>query len=101
MGIYIKGLEMPIDDSIRIILHPSGQVIKANAVDYEEFEATSVPPHRRLIDAGELFDYCQNFARELKDSSLPTDIARRNELLAVIGEIIKAPTVIEAESEEE
>lgn len=54
MSVLIKGMEMPTDDFIRIILYPNGQAVKANAVDYEEFEAIPVPPHGRLIDADAL-----------------------------------------------
>ena len=50
MSILIKGMEMPTDSFIRIILYPNGQAVKANAVDYEEFEAIPVPPHGDLID---------------------------------------------------
>ena len=49
MSILIKGLEMPTDDFIRIILYPNGVAVKANAVDYEEFEAISVPSQNDVI----------------------------------------------------
>ena len=83
MSVLIKGMEMPTDDFIRIILYPNGQAVKANAVDYEEFEAIPVPPHGRLIDADAL----------VKKLPIP-------ELGAPRWLIEQAPTIIEAEEGE-
>ena len=59
-----------------------------------------VPPHGRLIDADALIAYCKHFASVYKDSQLPTDKVRRDELLSVIGEIVNTPTIIPAEEGE-
>ena len=39
MSVLIMGMDMPTDEPIRIILHPNGTAIKANAMDYEEYKA--------------------------------------------------------------
>ena len=57
--------------------------------------------HGKLIDANDLIDYCKHYANMLKDSSLATDKARRDELISVIGEIINMNAIIEAEGTEE
>lgn len=49
MSVLIKNMEMPTDDSIQITLYLNGRVVKANAVEYEEFEAIPVPSHGRWI----------------------------------------------------
>ena len=50
MGVYIKSLKMPKECPIRITIYPNGQVIKANAVEYEEFECIPIYPSGDLID---------------------------------------------------
>lgn len=59
MSVLIKGMKMPKDEEVRILLFPNGQVFIDNGVyflEYElEYEAVEVPtPHGRLIDADEL-----------------------------------------------
>ncbi len=99
MSILIKNMEMPTDDSIRIILYPDGRVVKSNAVEYEEFEAIPVPPHGRLIDADELKEWIANwftmnrqYHPYAKDNNIPI-----TELYDILDRI---PTIIEAEEDE-
>lgn len=42
MSVLIKGMKMPKDCPIRITIYPNGQVVKANAVEYEEFECVPI-----------------------------------------------------------
>lgn len=101
MGVYIKSMEMPIDDFIRIILYPNGLVIKSNAVDYEEFEAIPVPPHGRLIDADAFTkDECNNCDGACE--ALPCDCLNCESdcRCDFMKDITDAPTVIEAEEGE-
>ena len=90
MSILIKGMEMPTDDFIRIILYPNGQAVKANAVDYEEFEAMPVPPHGRLIDADALMENEENIS--FKDEWHMTV----TEAFVSVKNIVDAPTIIES-----
>ena len=91
MSILIKGMEMPTDSFIRIILYPNGQAVKANAVDYEEFEAIPVPPHGRLIDVNALCVTAIDI----------TDLPVGECLMVYLKEDIdNAPTIIEAEEGE-
>lgn len=94
MSVLIKGMEMPTDSFIRIILYPNGQAVKANAVDYEEFEAIPVPPHGRLIDANVLMENEENIS--FKDEWHMTV----TEAFVSVKNIAHAPTIIEAEEGE-
>ena len=56
MGIYIKGMEMPQDRPVCIVIDASGQVRRYNLnndryADDKLFEAVPVSAHGRLIDA--------------------------------------------------
>ena len=51
MSVYIKGMEVP-EKQVYVILNPNGlvEVLAANNVLLEEYQALSVPPHGGLID---------------------------------------------------
>ena len=98
MSILLEGIEMPKEDEEIIIrINSSGTVMTEYALPISEAKAIPVYPHGRLIDADALIDYCKHFAEVFKNSSLPIDKARRDELLGVIGEIVNTPTVIKEE----
>ena len=86
MSVLIKGMEMPKDYPIRITLYPNGQVVKADALDYEEFESVIVPPHGDLIDRDALLA-SENQHYEIHSDSFYVE-TRTIEL---------APTIIEEE----
>lgn len=77
-GIYIKGMEMPTDERVRVVIYQNGQVFVDHGTWFSEYEAISVPPHGRLIDADMLLE---EFDGTYKYVAL----------------IKKAPTIIEAE----
>lgn len=54
MGVYIN-MEIP-EKQVHVILNPNGlvEVLDANNVLLEEYQAVPVPPHRRLIEADRL-----------------------------------------------
>lgn len=55
MSILIKGMKMPKEQPLRIVLNPNGQLFVDHGVHFTEYEAIEVPtPHGRLIDADEL-----------------------------------------------
>ena len=62
MSILIKGMEMP-KKQVYVILNQNGlvEVLDANNVLLEEYQAVPVPPHGSLIDADALCkDGCGN-----------------------------------------
>ena len=111
MGVYIKDMEMPKRCAVCQAAFPNGVdfsccLIKGYPIIHHETRLQNcplipVPDHGRLIDADALIDYCKHFAAMYKESTLRTDKARRDELLAVIGEIINMPTIIPAEPPKE
>lgn len=100
MGVYIKGVEMPRNNYIKLTLYPSGDYISRTynfwtgeiLDEHLEFEAlTEVPePHGRLIDADKLKQwFFRPYSNEESYSNI--DVAEAIE---------HAPTVIESEVEE-
>lgn len=83
MSIYIKGMELPKEEPIKITICPNGQVIKANAAEYEEYEAANILAHGRLIEADKLAEKCDD-----------------PYWCVWLSDIDDAPTIIPAESEE-
>ncbi len=51
MSVLIKGMKMPKDKPIRIVLNPNGQLFVDHGVHFTEYEAVELPLHGRLIDA--------------------------------------------------
>jgi hypothetical protein len=107
MSIYIKGIELPKDEPINIILYPNGKAIKSNAVYYSDtypfeeitfeqitfedtehtpeiYEAFNILAHGRLIEADKLAEKCDD-----------------PYWCVWLSDIDDAPTIIPAESEEE
>ena len=111
MGVYIKGMEMPTDHPLWIVVHSDGtveanEVSASRPVGWQTLRnaAVPVPPHGRLIDADALAEVFRDFIA-MYDSCpfsqlAPTDKARRDELQAALAEVINAPTIIEAEEGE-
>lgn len=108
MSILIKGMEMPTDHPLWIIVHSDGtveanEVSPSRPVGWQTLRnaAVPVPSHGRLIDGDALADVFRGFIA-MYDSCpfsqlAPTDKARRDELQAALAEVINAPTIIEAE----
>ena len=91
MSILIKGMEMPKDKPIRIVLNPNGQLFVDHGVHFTEYEAVELPPHGRLIDA----DALQRRFDRLPQTS--GDVIEAEDVFDVIR---TAPTIIEAEGTE-
>lgn len=57
MSIYIKGMDMPKDEAVAVMIHPDGTAYTAEmfagvCTKYlADCTAVTVPPHGRLIDA--------------------------------------------------
>ena len=94
MGVYIKGMKMPKDEPIRIVLNPNGQLFVDHGVHFTEYEAVELPPHGRLIDRDALNKdidkaECYNFL--LGGFQYDPFVTHMSEC------INDAPTIIEAE----
>lgn len=65
--VLIKGMKMPKDKPIRIVLNPNGQLFVDHGVHFTEYEAVELPPHGRLIDADEMLQFLvETFGEEVK-----------------------------------
>lgn len=89
MSILIKGMEMPKDQPLRIVLNPNGQLFVDHSDHFTEYEAVELPPHGRLIDADEFEKYVE-LEYETREISHPNWIKFR----VWCGD---QPTIIEAE----
>jgi hypothetical protein len=87
MGVYIKGMEMPLEKSRIIQIYPDGTVRRLDgSVFNSHFEAVPVPPHGDLIDRNELKENC------MKEDSFLAELLFRK--------VSNAPTIIPAEEGE-
>lgn len=93
MSILIKGMKMPIEQALRIILK-NGQLFVDNGSCFAEYEAVEVPtPHGPLIDASAKIEV------EMYDEEWSVKTMMVSDLLTSAAEM--PPTIIEAEAEEE
>lgn len=100
MSILIKGMNMPTNTCLALNIYPDGRV--AMNLDANCATAISVPtPHGRLIDADALKDVQQADADFFKGSSDYGEKCRYDEAINAVANIVNAPTIIEAEGEEE
>ena len=86
MSVLIKGMKMPKEKPLRIVLNPNGQLFVDHGSRFTEYETVEVPtPHGRLIDADEL--------------EADTEWSERHDDYAAFSraQINSAPTIIEAE----
>jgi len=93
MSILIKGIEMPKGNStINMLIYADGTVYTGHVND-SRYSAVSVPtPHGDLVDRNELMT-------DVIDSDL--DHLQRDDWEEVIQIVQDAPTIIEAEEEED
>ena len=94
MSILIKNMEMPTSP-VLFCIHPDGKVFADLEGDWREYNAISVPPHGRLIDADALFEKIPP-----GDIEHDTQISRCGAISDVCTWVLSAPTIIEAEGEE-
>ena len=100
MSILIKGLKMPKDKPLRIVLNPNGQLFVDHGITFTEYEAVELPDHGDLIDRSALmFDteerYCTGCASYRGWRCKACWVDDMN------GELVDAPVVIPAERSEE
>lgn len=94
MSILIKGMEMPKEQALRIMLK-NGQLFVDNGSCFAEYEAVEVPtPHGRLIDADEFRKVIEALPNCYNGFSDTYDKA------CIIGLMDEHPTIIEAEEAE-
>ena len=88
MSVLIKGMEMPKDKPLRIVLNPNGQLFVDHSTWYTEYEAVEIPPHGRLIDA-DAIPWIEG--KDEQDKTI---------YLLLKLQVEELPTVIESEGEE-
>lgn len=110
MNILIKGVEMPKDKAIAVVIHPDGtaysvEMFAGVCTNYlTDCEAIPVPPHGRLIDADALLAKDnEDFARimELTDPATVFGTALADAHTAIQEALLTAPTIIPADKGEE
>lgn len=101
MGIYIKGMEMPLSCGycqLKQFTLGVGDdcLVGAKETEYQKRPAdcplTPVPPHGRLINARELRQACYQHYEDFMNGKINGETA----LLNIEKEIIGAPTIIPA-----
>lgn len=50
MSVLIKGLKIPKEQPMRIVLNPNGQLFVDHGITFTEYEAVELPDHGDLID---------------------------------------------------
>lgn len=98
MGVYIKGMEMPIDYGRCMVIFPDGRVTTEFGSQVIA-KAVPVPPHGRLVDADLIMKKLKESCRIAfgDDGDIPECSA-----LSIVADYIEpAPTVIPAEREGE
>ena len=90
MGIYIKGMEMPKEDTKVLMIFPDGNVrIWGTDIDADKWaEAIEVPtPHGRLIDADVLIErYKPDMNRQIYGGNFIFDIEHMPAIIESEGE---------------
>ena len=105
MSILIKGMEMPKGRPVCVVIDAAGQARRYDLnndryADDNLFEAVSVPPHGRLIDADALWEkmhHLSNNEGAHKDSAVDDSLILRDSACYLIEE---SPTIIPAEEGE-
>ena len=92
MGIYIKSMEMPMNEPMLVKINPDGSVSTTAKNNYRKYEAIPVPDHGRLIDADALEQDAQK--RLLICNKYNDQFQKPYEVMRAIA---LAPTVIPAE----
>ena len=88
MGVYIKGMGMPIDENETIIrIQPDGTVLDQYG-HHLAITAVPVPPHGKLIDADEIIKFDHQHYEHLSDTFYVT-----------VRDIELAPTIIPADTQ--
>ena len=99
MSVIVKGMKMPKDEPIRIVLNPNGQLFVDHGVHFTEYEAVELPPHGRLIDADALRLLYDFNGYEPTGDMTEEEFDRLMCRLPVIrANIDDAPTIIEGET---
>jgi len=95
VSILIKGLDMPKDKAIAVVIHPDGTAYSAHicagvCTEYlTDCTAVPVPPHGRLIDADAMQDSLSDLLR------FPSNLVNGQWIVNAIRE---QPTIIEGDN---
>ena len=73
--ILIRGMELPKNDPLRIVLNPNGQLFVDHGVTFTEYEAIELPEHGDLIDLDAVVN-CQYYDDMYEEWSIRTVTVR-------------------------
>ena len=95
MGIYIKGMKMPKEDTILIVLSPNGAAYIEAEEEPFPYKTTAIelPPHGDLIDRDEYLVFSYTGTEGRQDTF-------DDGVMFMIDRIDDAPTIIPAEGGE-
>ena len=94
MSIIIKGMDMPKEEGRVLKIFPDGRV--AINLNDNVAKAVELPPHGRLIDGDTIWDNIIGAVRHFNYGA-----TQMSTLASVMKMIEAAPTIIEAEEEEQ
>ena len=93
--ILIRGMEMPIEQPVTLILDPSGRVWLPDVKSSKEYMAKELPPHGDLIDRDALMEIGSDLWVVYDDNGVDEAFGFSNEV------ILNAPVVVPEEREGE
>ena len=97
--ILIRGMEMPGNEPLRLVLNQNGQLFVDHGVTFTEYEAVELPPHGDLIDRGAFraeMDKHYPFDHGTQRKHGEADAAKST----IINMLANSPVIIPADKEE-
>jgi len=94
--ILIRGMELPKNEPLRIVLNPNGQLFVDHGVTFTEYEAVELPEHGDLVDRSEL----QNTVMQVI-TKFPTDNIAAIQHLDLVNALLRDASVIVPADKEE
>ena len=97
--ILIRGMELPKNEPLRIVLNPNGQLFVDHGVTFTEYEAVELPEHGDLIDRDALIKTCNEIIDEdWNAKAAPYSWPYAYE--SFVDDIVAIPVIVSASKEE-
>jgi len=97
--ILIRGMKMPENEPLRIVLNPNGQLFVDHGVTFTEYEAVELPEHGDLIDRDALIKTCNEIIDEdWNAKAAPYSWSYAYE--SFVDDIVAIPVIVSASKEE-
>ena len=97
--ILIRGMELPKNEPLRIVLNPNGQLFVDHGVTFTEYEAVELPEHGDLIDRDALIKTCNEIIDEdWNAKAAPYSWSYAYE--SFVDDIVAMPVIVSASKEE-